>query len=260
MAGDWSPDLYRRFEEQRTRPARDLLAQVPLERAARVFDLGCGPGNSTELLVERFPDAEVVGIDSSEAMLASARTRLPQLRFEAGDIATWQPATPPDLIYANAALQWVGSHETLIPRLFAALAPGGVLAIQMPDNRDEPSHRVMREVAGTAPWSNHLDGGAALRTAILALQDYYDLLAPATAELDVWRTTYQHAMVSAEAIVDWLRSTGLRPFLDPLPAAERASFVAEYTRRIDTAYRPRADGLRLLAFPRLFIVARRGAA
>ena len=254
---DWNPDLYRRFEDERTRPARELLARVTLGQPTLVYDLGCGPGNSTELLVQRFPGAAVVGTDNSESMLASARERLPACRFEFSDIAHWQPERAPDLVYANAALQWVGGHEGLIPRLFSLLAPGGVLAIQMPDNREEPTHRSMREVAGIAPWSAFIGDSAAVRTKILPLAAYYDLLAPQAAEVDVWRTAYQHPMESPAKIVEWVRSTGLKPFVDPLPPAERESFLAEYERRIAAAYPPRADGRLLLAFPRLFIVARR---
>lgn len=255
---DWNPALYRQFEDERTRPARELLARVALEHPKRVCDLGCGPGNSTELLIERFPDAEVVGIDNSEAMLASARQRLPGRRFELGDIAAWRPDAPPDLIYANAALQWVGDHEALLPRLFESLAPGGVLAIQMPDNRDEPTHRLMREVAALEPWAGAIGDAAAVRTKIHSLTTYYDLLARiAGTDVDVWRTAYQHPMETPAAIVEWVRSTGLRPFVDPLSAEHRAAFLAEYERRIALAYLPRADRRLLLAFPRLFIVARR---
>lgn len=257
--GDWNPDLYRRFEDERTRPARELLARVPLTAPERVYDLGCGPGNSTELLVERFPGAVVVGTDNSEPMLVSARKRLPGCRFELSDIATWQPQAPADLIYSNAALQWVGGHEALIPRLLAALAPGGVLAIQMPDNREEPTHRSMREVAAMAPWSARIGEAAKVRTRILALGDYYDLLAPVSTEVDVWRTAYQHPMDSPAKIVEWVSGTGLKPFVDPLPEAERQGFLAEYEARIAKAYPPRADGKLLLAFPRMFIVARRAA-
>jgi len=223
---DWNPELYRRFEDERTRPARELLARVTLTDAARVYDLGCGPGNSTELLVERFPGAKVVGTDNAEAMLASARKRLPACAFELSDIAQWQPADPPDLIYANAALQWVADHETLIPRLFKALAPGGVLAIQMPDNRDEPTHRLMREVASLDPWASCIGNAAAIRTTLLALNAYYDLLAAEAAEVDVWRTAYQHPMDTPAAIVEWVRSTGLRPFIDPLSPEYRDGFLA----------------------------------
>ncbi len=254
---DWNPALYKSFEDERTRPARDLLARVPLAQAATVVDLGCGPGNSTELLLERFPAAAVLGTDNSEAMLASARERLPACRFLLSDIATWQPAEPPDLIYANAALHWVGNHEALIPRLFASLAPGGVLAVQMPDNREEPSHRLMREVAALPAFAGLIDAAASLRTQILPLHGYHDLLAPLAAGLDVWRTAYQHPMASPAKIVEWVSSTGLRPFIDPLPAAERTAFLAEYESRIAQAYTPRADGRLLLAFPRLFFVATR---
>ncbi|MBB6562948.1 trans-aconitate 2-methyltransferase [Acidovorax soli] len=255
---DWNPALYRRFEDERTRPADELLARVPLAQATHVVDLGCGPGNSTELLVRRFPQAQVTGIDTSEAMLASARERLPGTAFERGDIATWVPAVAPDLIYANAALQWVAGHETLVPRLFSLLAPGGVLAIQMPDNRQEPSHRLMRAVAGEAPWREPIGDADAVRTELATIAGYYDMLARDAASVDVWHTVYQHVMPSAGSIVDWLRSTGLRPFLDALPDdALRAGFLAEYERRIAEAYPERSDGKRLLAFPRMFIVAQR---
>ncbi|VTU27139.1 Trans-aconitate 2-methyltransferase [Variovorax sp. SRS16] len=254
---DWNPALYRRYEDERTRPAQELLARVPLARAAQVVDLGCGPGNSTELLVQRFDGATVVGTDNSEAMLASARERLPQAHFELSDIATWRPESPPDLIYANAALQWVPGHETLIPRLFAALAPGGVLAIQMPDNRQEATHRLMRELAAEAPWAQAIGDADKLRTLLLSIDGYYDLLAADAAKVDVWRTAYQHPMVSAAAIVEWVRGTGLRPFVDRLPPDLQASYLAEYERRVAEAYPPRTDGRLLLAFPRMFIVAQR---
>lgn len=259
---DWNPALYRRFEDERTRPAVELLARVPLSEAARAIDLGCGPGNSTELLVRRFAQADVMGVDSSAAMLSSARERLPAVRFEQADIAQWTAATDaaPDLLYANAALQWVPDHADLLPRLFGQLAPGGVLAVQMPDNWQEPSHRLMREVAAEPAWRDAIGDPGSLRTPLLGLARYYDLLAPLAAEVDIWHTVYQHRMESAEAIVDWLRGTGLRPFLDRLAPPQQAGFLAEYTRRIDAAYPQRSDGRRLLAFPRLFIVARKPSA
>ena len=268
---DWNPALYLRFANERTRPAAELLARVPALQPARrlqIVDLGCGPGNSTELLVERFPGANVLGVDNSEAMLETARKQLPQARFEAGDIASWTPAEgepAPDLIYANASIQWVGEHEALIPRLFSLLAPGGVLAVQMPDNRQEPSHRNMREVARLSQFAPHIGDADKVRTDILPIGAYYDLLAapqPAAPEreaasVDVWHTIYQHPMDSAAAIVQWLRGTGLKPFVEGLPAELQAEFLAEYERRIAAAYPERADGKRLLAFPRLFMVAQR---
>ena len=255
---DWDARLYRRFESERTRPAADLLAQIDLIAPRRVVDLGCGPGNSTELLATRFPDAEVTGLDNSPDMLKTARERLPGCRFAEADIATWQPRDAPDLIYANASLQWVGGHEALFPRLLDALAPGGMFAVQMPDNRKEPSHRAMRETATEPGFVSLIGGAAASRVKILPATGYYDLLAPLGA-VDIWRTTYHHPMESAAAIVEWVRATGLRPFVDALPVAQRPAFLARYEQRIDAAYPARSDGKRLLAFPRLFIVARRAA-
>ena len=255
-AETWNPELYRRFERERTRPARDLLAAVGCERPAQMADLGCGPGNSTELLASRFPQAALLGVDSSAAMLADARTRLPAARFEPGDIATWAPAAPMDLLYANAALQWVPDHGTLIPRLFSLLARGGTLAFQVPDNRDEPSHRLMRETAAAGPWAAKL-AGAGERVRVLTASAYYDLLALKAARIDVWRTVYHHPLDGPGAIVDWVRSTGLQPFLAPLNEGERAGFLTQYKAAIAQAYPVQADSKRLLLFPRLFVVAER---
>ncbi|WP_353235952.1 trans-aconitate 2-methyltransferase [Diaphorobacter ruginosibacter] len=256
---DWNPQLYSRYEDERTRPARELLARVPLTHPSRVVDLGCGPGNSTELLVARFPGARVTGVDNSRAMLESAARRLPGVDFVAADIKDWVPDSAPDLVYANAALQWVGDHETLIPRLFKALAPGGVLAVQMPDNRAEPTHRHMRELAAESLYREPIGDVSKLRTELLRIEEYYDLLAGQGAQVDVWHTVYQHPMECAAAIVEWVRGTGLKPFVDPLSEDLRQKFLASYQQRIDSEYPVRSDGRRLLAFPRMFIVAQRPA-
>ncbi len=253
---DWNPALYSRFEAERTRPAAELLARVPLEAPRSVVDLGCGPGNSTELLARRYRAARIVGTDTSEAMLAAARERLPAVTFERSDIAEWSAAEPVDLLYANASLQWVPDHPRLMPRLVAALAPGGALAAQMPDNLDEPSHALMRETAADPRFAPLIGDASRLRTRILCEQRYYDLLAP-LADVDLWRTTYYHPLDRAADIVQWLRSTGLKPFLEPLTPELQAHFLAEYERRLEAAYPARADGRRLLAFPRLFLIARR---
>lgn len=260
---DWNPDLYRRYEDERTRPAQDLLARVPLERAARVVDLGCGPGNSTELLVRRFATAQVTGTDNSEAMLASARQRLPQLRFELSDIARWTPDAAqggaPDLIYANAALQWVPDHETLIPRLFAALAPGGVLAVQMPDNRQEPSHALMRLIAADGPWADRLVPIAKTRAVIQTHTDYYNWLRPASDRLEIWQTTFVHPLKGVDAVVDWFRGSALLPFLAPLAEPERRAFLARYRDELADAYSVEPDGQVLFLYPRLFVLAHKAA-
>ncbi|MFG1398185.1 trans-aconitate 2-methyltransferase [Roseixanthobacter pseudopolyaromaticivorans] len=257
MAEDWNARQYLKFEDERTRPARDLLAHVPLADANFAVDLGCGPGNSTELVAQRFPGADVLGIDTSPAMLEVARKRLPQARFEAGDASTFTLDRPADLIFANAVLQWVPQHETLFPRLVSMLAPGGVLAVQMPDNLDQPSHVAMRETALAGPWKGRLAGAVGARTELPSAGDYYNLLIAGAAQVDIWRTTYYHPLEGHGAIVEWLKSTGLRPFLDPLDTAERGDFLSAYQARLAAAYPLRTDGKALLAFPRLFLIARR---
>ena len=257
---DWDPALYRRYEDERTALRATCSRACRTSHRVACVDLGCGPGNSTELLVARWPDAEVVGVDNSPGMLKSARERLPHVSFVEADIASWQAPAAVDVLYANAALQWVGDHRELLPRLFAQLAPGGALAVQMPDNLDEPSHRAMRDLAERPQFASALAGAAGARSSILAADAYYALLAPLAASVDVWRTTYHHPMTSPAAIVEWLRGTGLRPFLDRLEnGAAQADYLAAYERRIDAAYPRQPDGKRLLAFPRLFIVALKAA-
>ncbi len=253
-AAAWSPAQYLTFADERTRPARDLLAAVPLKDARHVVDLGCGPGNSTELLVERFPDARVTGVDSSAEMLVEARARLPRATFLQADAATWIPDTPVDLLFANALFQWVPDHVGVLVRLMSVLAPGGVLAVQLPDNLGEPSQLLMEEAAAGS-WSAELAGASRERETIASPSDYYDRLKPAAIAVDVWRTTYHHPLADAAAIVAWFRSTGLRPYLNRLDPAEQEAFLAKYRSLIAAAHPPRVDGRVLLAFPRLFIVA-----
>jgi len=198
---DWSATQYLQFEAERTRPASDLLARVPDGAVERVADLGCGPGNSTELLANRFPLAAILGLDSSDDMLAKARLRLPRVKFEKADVAQWRSDAPFDLIFANAVLQWIPGHIALMVRLMSQLAPGGRLAVQTPYNLDEPSHVLMRKVAARAPFSAKLAGATAAREKIGAFVDYYAALAPVCARLDVWRTTYVHALQGPDAIV-----------------------------------------------------------
>ncbi|MFG1262938.1 MULTISPECIES: trans-aconitate 2-methyltransferase [Xanthobacter] len=255
MPADWNASQYLKFEDQRTRPARDLLAAVPLQKAAFVVDLGCGPGNSTEILAQRFPGAELLGLDTSPAMLESARARLPGVSFALGDASTFTLPKPADLIYANAVLQWVPDHATLLPRLMSLLAPGGVLAVQMPDNLEEPSHVAMRETAMAGPWADTLHAATRARTVLSEPGAYYDMLKPHAGAVDVWHTIYNHPLDGIPAIVEWVKGTGLRPFIDPLEGDERTQFLEEYAARLSDSYLPRVDGKVLLAFPRFFIVA-----
>ena len=252
---DWSARQYLRFEAERTRPAFDLLNGVPDGARRSIADLGCGPGNSTRLLAERFPTSEIVGLDTSADMLAAARASLPSARFIQASVATWRPGAPVDLIFANAVLQWVPNHLVVMTDLVRRLAPAGCLAAQMPDNLDEPSHVLMRDVAGRPAFREKLANAAAQREEIGSYAAYFDALAPLCETVDIWRTTYVHRLSGPGAIVEWVKATGLRPFLAPLCADEREEFLAQYDAEIARAYPALANGEALLPFPRLFVVA-----
>lgn len=253
---DWNARQYTLFEKERTRPVKDLLAAVPLEQVRIAIDIGCGPGNSTEVLRTLAPTAAISGIDSSPDMIDAARKRLPELPFAVDDIAAWDDPGPYDLILANAVLQWLPGHETLLPKLVGKLASGGTLAFQVPDNLDEPTHRLMREVAAAGPWAAKLkDAQHGIRH---AAQWYYALLKPLCVRVDAWRTIYYHPLTGGpDAVVEWVKGTGLRPFLSPLDATEQTAFLSRYRDAIAKAYPTLDDGSVLLPFPRLFVVATR---
>ena len=256
LAMSWSAAQYVTFEDERTRPVRDLLAALPAIEARSVIDLGCGPGNSTEVLAARFPNAAVRGLDSSADMIAAARRRLPQVQFAIGGIEGWTDTGPFDVILANAVLHWLPNHATLLPVLVGRLASGGGLAIQMPDNLDVPAHQLMREIAADGPWAPTLAAAAARRTPLGSANWYYALLRPVCSRVDVWRTTYYHPLSGgATAIVEWFKGSGLLPFLEPLDAPSRAEYLERYTAAVARAYPTLSDGSVLLPFPRLFMVA-----
>jgi trans-aconitate 2-methyltransferase len=259
----WSAQQYLAFEDERTRPVRDLLAAVPAIEARRAVDIGCGPGNSTEVLAARFPNATVGGFDSSSDMIAAARKRLPGLQFEVLELKSWlEPSGSAsrndsiDVALANAVLQWTPDHAALFPALVAKLAPGGCLAVQVPDNLDEPAQKLMREIADEDPWRSKLAGADRARVQIESAEWYYRLLRARCGRVDVWRTTYYHPLADANAIVEWFKGTGLRPFLDPLDPSERAAYLARYAARLAPLYPSQSGGV-LLPFPRLFMVAQR---
>lgn len=254
-AAVWDPAQYLRFAGERLRPALDLLAQLPLDAPARVVDLGCGPGNVTAILRQRYPDAEILGIDGSPAMLEKARAAVPECRFEQGDFFQWQPDAPLDLIFSNAALHWVDQHQTLFPRLLSFLAPGGVLAVQMPDMFDTPLRQIPYELSTKEPWSQYLRGVTSA-PGILSPNEYWDLLRRHSASLDIWRTTYMHALTGENAVMEWASGSSLRAFLDRLPDERKEAFRKAYSNAARPHYPRRADGTTLLPFQRLFIVAR----
>jgi trans-aconitate 2-methyltransferase len=215
---DWNPSLYLQYGAERTRPAAELLARIPLDDVATLADLGCGPGNSTALLRHRWPNAQITGVDNSPAMLEERAVRCRAAAL-LSPISASISRPPLNLIYANASLQWVPDHYDLLPHLVSLLALNGVLAIQMPDNWLEPTHVAMREVALEQDYP---DRG---REPLPGVHAYYDILSEAGCEVDIWRTTYFHKMSSHQAIIDWVSATGLRPWLQELN--ERAETFPE---------------------------------
>ncbi|MBX5147687.1 trans-aconitate 2-methyltransferase [Rhizobium lentis] len=251
----WSASQYAKFEDERTRPARDLLAQVPLQSLRRAIDLGCGPGNSTELIIERYGAAGVSGLDSDINMLEAARKRLPGTAFVEADLGSWQPAEPADLLFANAVFQWLPDHLEIFERLMDGLSEGGVLAVQMPDNLGEPSHLAMEETAHAGPWKAAFEAKSVRRRPLPAPSAYYDRLIAKSSRVDIWHTIYNHPMADAAAIVEWVKGTGLMPYLARAGEEHREAFLADYLARVEQAHPKLSDGRVLLRFPRLFIVA-----
>ena len=256
----WDPGQYQKFSDHRLRPALELLDRVPLRSPRVIYDLGCGTGEVTRVIAERWPAARVYGLDSSAQMLQKAGSEPSGVRWIEGDVRTWRPDESPDLIYSNAALQWVGEHEQLFPRLFGLLGVGGCLAVQMPLSWDAPSHRLMRETlenggpSGTPLGTPEL-ARAVGRKWVADAAEYYDLLADLATSLDVWETEYLQVLEGEDPVLEWVKGTGLRPILNGLADAEREPFLAEYRRRLHAAYPARADGRTLYPFRRLFIVA-----
>lgn len=252
----WDPNQYLKFADHRLRPALDLLSRIRADEPGAVFDLGCGAGNVSKLLAERWPKARVTGVDSSMAMLEKARAGAPRIAFIQAELAAWRAAEPAGIIYSNAALHWLDGHEALFPRLMEQLAPGGTLAIQMPRNHRAPSHTAMVEAAESGPWKAKLANVRGIRT-VHDPEAYYRMLAPLAARLDIWECEYLQVLEGANPVVEWTKGTGLRPFLDALDDAAKKGFLAAYSERIAGAYPPQPDGRTLFPFRRIFIVAER---
>lgn len=256
----WDPSLYARFADHRLRPALDLLARVPVESVDRVVDLGCGTGAVTRYLVERWPGAEVWGVDGSREMLDEARRSgapgLGGVRFEEADLSTWRIDGGADVIYSNATLHWLGEHEVLFPRLLRQVRAGGVLAVQMPRNFGAPSHQIASALAGSVRWRARL--AHLVRPAPVADPGYYyELLRPLVDRLEMWETEYIQVLHGERPVLQWIKGTWLRQFLELLDAEEADAFEREYGERVADAYPMRCDGTTILPFRRLFMVASR---
>jgi trans-aconitate 2-methyltransferase len=255
----WDAEQYLRFDDERTRPCRELAARVAIADPDRVIDLGCGPGNSTAVLAERWPKAELTGLDSSPEMVVAARRADPRPAWRVGDIAAWanENGQTYDVVFSNAALQWVDDHPGVFPKLLNHVAPGGALAIQMPGNFDAAAHRIMRELTASPVWRDRFPTRGVREWYVHDLATYYDILAPAAA-VDIWQTEYLHILADSAAIVEWYKGTGLRPFLDALADDEqRADFLAQYLQCIHQAYPAQRDGRVIFPFRRFFLIAYR---
>jgi trans-aconitate 2-methyltransferase len=252
---EWDPTTYLRFADERARPFLDLLARVGAREPRRVVDLGCGPGNLTTLLAERWPDAEVTGIDSSPAMIERARAATgSHVAFTVGDLREWRPEAPVDVLVSNATLQWVPGHRGLLPGLVGCVRPGGWFAFQVPGNFDEPSHVLLRETAARAPYGAHTSGLE--QPAAAGPEDYLADLTALGCRVDAWETTYLHVLQGPDPVFHWISATGARPVLAALPGGLREEFEREYKARLATAYPARTFGT-VLPFRRVFVVARR---
>ncbi|MGC8539634.1 MAG: trans-aconitate 2-methyltransferase [Phycisphaerae bacterium] len=253
----WNAEQYLKFADERSRPCRDLIGRIALRAPKDIVDLGCGPGNSTAALVQRWPEAEITGLDSSGEMIASARGAYPGRQWIEADISTWKATKPVDLIFSNAALQWVDRHEQLLPRLMGMLNPGGVMAVQMPANyHTAPAHRAMRELAAGGRWRDKFPSEVR-RWHCHEPDFYYGVLRSVSHKLDIWTSEYIHILNGPEDIVQWYIGTGLRPYLEVLVESERKHFIAAYQKRITADYPRQPDGHVLFPFRRLFFIAYR---
>ncbi|MDA1280776.1 MAG: methyltransferase domain-containing protein [Chloroflexi bacterium] len=252
----WDPSQYLKFADHRLRPAIDLLNRVDIESPSVVYDLGAGAGNVTELLARRWPDARVVGVDSSEEMLRRASERAANIEWEVGDISTWRPERPAELIFSNAALHWVAGHGKLFNELMASVAPGGVLAVQMPRNFGALSHTSITDAAMAGPWRQKLE--PLLQPAPVGLPSFYiEVLSGVASSLDVWETEYMQVLTGDNPVKEWTKGTWLRPLLDALDEPERGEFEATYSELVARAYPQQPNGTTIFPFKRLFIVAKR---
>jgi len=254
----WDPNQYLKFSQPRLRPAIDLLNRIDLDSPQNIYDLGCGAGNVTAALLRRWPQAQITGVDNSAPMLAQAQKLLPQVQWVEQRLDEWNPPSAADLIYSNAAIQWLPDHQRLFPALIAHLAPGGVLAVQMPRNFAAPSHTLIAHTALEGPWRSKLE--PLLHSAPVAEPAvYYSMLAPLAANLDIWESEYLQVLTGKDPIKEWTLGTALLPILARLESSERDAFESDYARRLRDAYPQREDGVTLFPFRRLFIVLRKAA-
>ncbi|SCH63929.1 Trans-aconitate 2-methyltransferase [uncultured Ruminococcus sp.] len=252
---DWSSSQYLKFKSQRTQPAIDLANRITASSPSNILDVGCGPGNSSQVLKQRFPNASVLGIDSSEDMIRSASQTYRDIEFRLCDAQTELPGLHRtfDVVFSNACLQWIPDHPRLIPSLMEQLVPGGCLAVQIPMNEHEPIHQIIQKIASSPEWKPRFPNPRIFYT--LSPGGYFDLLSKLTRQFDLWQTTYFHIMSSHQDILEWYRGTGLRPYLSVLSQPDQASFESQILKELQAAYPKQENGEIIFHFPRFFFLA-----
>lgn len=252
----WNSSQYLKFGAERTQPAIDLANRISMEAPAKAADIGCGPGNSTEVLARRFPGAQIIGIDNSPEMIETVKRNHPEFDFrfcDAGrDLQLLGEGTF-DVVFSNACIQWIPNHPKLLRDMMSLLRPGGVLAVQTPMNENEPIHRIIGEVVRSEKWAARFPAPRIFYN--LPQEEYFDLLSGLSSDFTLWQTTYFHRLKSHEDIMEWYRGTGLRPYLSVLPDTERPTFEREIFSRVVSAYPKQKNGEIIFRFPRFFFLA-----
>jgi len=251
----WNATTYLQFKNERTRPAVDLANRIPLDDPKTVLDIGCGPGNSTAVLRERFPNAKIIGIDNAPDMIAKAKEAYPDITVFCIDVDKYIATTDVqfDVVFSNACMQWLPDHKTLLPKWMGLVKAGGVLAVQMPNNYAEPIHQIIEELTTSDAWRPHFH--VIREKTVLSVAEYYDCLSEIASHVDLWETAYYHTLSSHQDLLEWYRGTGLRPYLDQLNDDAKAAFENDFLAAVKEAYPIQADGTILFRFPRLFFVA-----
>ena len=252
----WNSSLYLKFAAERTQPARDLVRRIELESPTRIVDLGCGPGNSTDVLFQRWPRAEILGIDNSAEMIQAAQSNYPQRHWIVADMNSWDSSEQLSLVFSNAALQWLDHHEVHLARWMKSVESGGAVAFQIPSNNYAMVRTLIHEISHAAKWTERLDSA---RTSLIMHSPgfYYDILATFSRQVEIWETEYFHTLRNHSAIIEWMKGTGLRPFLNPLNVTEQTEFLAELLQQVENGYPTQFDGSVLFPFRRMFAIAYR---
>lgn len=252
---DWDSRQYLKFERERTQPAVDLANRVSVLNPKKIVDIGCGPGNSTQVLAQKYPDARIVGADNSPGMIETAKKEHPGLEFVLCDASRDLSALGGDwdIVFSNACIQWIPDHETLIPNMMALVKKGGTLSVQIPQNFGEPIHKIVDETIASEKWKPYIAFPRIFYN--LKPGGYFDLLADLAADFSIWEVVYYHKMLAHEDLLEWYRSTGLRPFLSVLPEDKKRDFEQDIMAKLKKAYPAQKNGSILFKFPRLFFTA-----